>query len=69
MWLTIVLSFGFYIPVVLWADDRAPGRHADDSQNLRLCVDGAHRILGHEGRSPENQVKTALHLEEKGKFS
>ena len=20
MWLTIVLSFGFYIPVVLWAD-------------------------------------------------
>ena len=39
------------------------------TKNLRLYVDGAHRILGHEGRSPENRVKTALYLEEKGKFS
>ena len=45
MWLTIVLSFGFYIPVVLWAD-----RDADDPQDLRICVDGGNRLFRHEER-------------------
>ena len=41
MWLTIALSFGFYIPVVLWSD-------VDDPENLRLCVDRMDWILRHE---------------------
>ena len=41
MWLTIVLSFGFYIPVVLWADTIPMNRYADDPQDLRLRLDCA----------------------------
>ena len=50
MWLTIVLSFGFYIPVVLWAGRCAHDRDADDPQDLRLCVDGPDRLFRHEKR-------------------
>ena len=50
MWLTIVLSFGFYIPVVLWADTFRYDRYADDPQDLRLCVDGADQLLRYEKR-------------------
>ena len=49
MWLTIVLSFGFYIRGAVGRRP-SPYRHADDPQNLRLCVDGAHRILCNEKR-------------------
>ena len=48
MWLTIVLSFGFYIPVVLFGDAMPLDRHADDPQDLRLCVDRADRLFCHE---------------------
>ena len=48
MWLTIVLSFGFYIPVVLCGGRDAPDRDADDPQDLRLCVDCADRLFCHE---------------------
>ena len=48
MWLTIVLSFGFYIPVVLWADV--------NSQDLRLCVDRPDRLQRHEGRGRQAEL-------------
>ena len=44
MWLTIVLSFGFYIPVVLWAEAVPDDRHADDPEDLRLCLDRHDRL-------------------------
>lgn len=52
MWLTIVLSFGFYIPVVLWADAYPPGGDADDPQDLRVCLDRLDRPAGHAPRGP-----------------
>ena len=48
MWLTIVLSFGFYIPVVLWADAVPMIGMLMIPQDLRLCVDGADRLLCNE---------------------
>ena len=39
MWLTIVLSFGFYIPVVLWADVYPIVGNAYDTKNLCICLD------------------------------
>ena len=44
MWLTVVLSFAFYIPVVLFAD-AYPRRYADDSENMRICLDDIYRIF------------------------
>ena len=48
MWMTIVLSFGFYIPVVLWANTVPHDRYADDPQDLCLCVDRSHRLFCYE---------------------
>lgn len=59
MWLTIVLSFGFYIPVVLWADVVPMIGMLMIPQDLRLCVDGAHRLQGHEKRMRQRQVSAA----------
>ena len=56
MWLTITLSFGFYIPVVLWADTIPLIGHADDPQDLCLCMDCIHRLSCHEERVPVKEV-------------
>ncbi len=68
MWLTIVLSFGFYIPVVLWADTiplvgmlmgralggyHPAGGYADDPQDLRVCLDGADWLQVHDEQPQE----------------
>ncbi len=59
MWLTIVLSFGFYTPVVLWADVN-PLIGMLMIQDLRLRLDRAHRLQRHEGRN--RQAELSLHL-------
>ena len=62
MWLTIVLSFGFYIPVVLWADAIPDDRHADDPQDLRLRLDGFDRLLRDEEGMQVRNGKCQLSL-------
>lgn len=51
LWLAVLLSFAFYLPVVLFADALPPGRHADDPQNLRLRLDGRDGLPGDERRT------------------
>ena len=51
MWLAITLSFGFYLPVVLFAEQIPMPWHADDSQDARLRLDrynGAKSLLESE---------------------
>ena len=48
MWLTIVLSFGFSFAGRFACRPHTDDRDADDPENLRVCMDGAHRIPGNE---------------------
>lgn len=45
MWLTIVLSFGFILPVGLWTDVNPFDRDAHDSEDMCLCMDSFDRIF------------------------
>ena len=54
MWLTIVLSFGFYIPVVLWADAVPLIGMLMIPQDLRIRMDGADRLPRHAERMQLN---------------
>ena len=57
MWLTIVLSFAFYIPVVLWADVIPMIGMLMIPKNLCIRVDRINRLQGNEKR---NSVRCKL---------
>ena len=56
MWLTIVLSFGFYIPVVLWAD-----QHRDLIKDTAGCLADSRRYLFHFWTAEVRISRTGLH--------
>ena len=55
MWLTIVLSFGFYIRGAVGRRE-SHDRYADDPQDLRLRLDRAHRLQRHESRDRQSEL-------------
>ena len=48
MWLAITLSFAFLHPGGALGRRSAPGGHAHDPKNLRLCVGGVHGLAGRQ---------------------